>query len=164
MADHLQWRHPRTFNEFGTVARQISGSQRSIYLHCSACHGLHGEGGPGGAVAGTTLARSQIISVTTEGTSGMPGYGSQLSGIEIEAVADHILGMSGAPSNPEGTAAGENGTADTAVPPELAYARTYVTAAWTAFTPTLAERDEYPFDSRFANPAVMAPSAHAWLP
>lgn len=98
---------------------QVSGA--NLYMqHCSACHGLHGEGGPGGAVAGTTLARSQIISVTTEGTSGMLGYGSKLSSIEIEAVADHILGMSGAPSDPEGAGAGENGTADTAVPPELA--------------------------------------------
>jgi mono/diheme cytochrome c family protein len=86
----------------------ISGSD--LYMqNCSGCHGLHGEGGPGGAVAGTALSRSGIISLTNVGTSGMPGYGSQLSAEEVVAVADHILAMT---SNGEETG---DGTAE--VPP-----------------------------------------------
>ncbi len=72
----------------------LSGSM--LYQqNCSACHGLHGEGGPGGAVAGTALSRSQTIGVITGGASGMPGYASQLSAGQIAAVADHVLGIAG---------------------------------------------------------------------
>jgi mono/diheme cytochrome c family protein len=77
----------------------ISGA--TLYMqNCSGCHGLHGGGGPGGAVAGTALGRSRIISVTDSGTSGMPGYGSQLSAEEVGAIADHILAMSSAGDEP----------------------------------------------------------------
>lgn len=70
----------------------LSGS--TLYMqNCSGCHGLHGEGGPGGAVAGTELSRSGITFLTNDGTSGMPGYGSQLSAEEVGAIADHILAM-----------------------------------------------------------------------
>jgi mono/diheme cytochrome c family protein len=95
----------------------ISGS--TLYQqNCSACHGLHGEGGPGGAVAGTTLGRSQTIAVITGGASGMPGYASQLSSAEIGAVADHVLGMAGGDST-SGTTVGETAPDGGAVPPEL---------------------------------------------
>ncbi len=91
----------------------ISGS--TLYMqNCSACHGLHGEGGPGGPVAGTTSSRSQIISVTTGGAGGMPGYGSRLSADEIGAIADHILGMGGSGTTENATVASEPG-----IPPEL---------------------------------------------
>jgi mono/diheme cytochrome c family protein len=70
----------------------ISGS--TLYMqNCSGCHGLHGEGGVGGAVAGTALSRSGIISLIDAGTSGMPGFGSQLSVEAIDAIADHVLGL-----------------------------------------------------------------------
>ncbi len=88
----------------------VSGS--TLYMqNCSGCHGLHGEGGPGGAVAGTELSRSGIISVTNAGTSGMPAYGSQLSTIEIAAIADDILGMNGDIGSGEATGDGPAETA-----------------------------------------------------
>jgi mono/diheme cytochrome c family protein len=98
----------------------ISGS--ALYMqNCSSCHGLHGEGGPGGAVAGTTLNRSQTVSVIARGTSGMPGYSSQLSADEIAAIADHVLGMAGS-GGATGGGTTEDGTAvgDPVIPPELA--------------------------------------------
>ena len=96
----------------------ISGS--TLYQqNCSACHGLHGEGGPGGAVAGTSLSRSQTIAVIEGGTTGMPGYAAQLSAAEIGALADHVLGMAGS-SGAAGTNAGEIASEANAVPRELA--------------------------------------------
>jgi mono/diheme cytochrome c family protein len=78
----------------------VSGS--TLYMqNCSGCHGLHGEGGPGGPVAGTTLGRSEVIAVTEAGTTGMPGYGSQLSAAEIAAIADWLVAF------PEGLVAGQ---------------------------------------------------------
>lgn len=102
-----------------TTSTALPGSALSganLYMqNCSGCHGLHGEGGPGGAVAGTTLSRSQLISVITSGKSGMPGYASQLSAEEIAAVADHVLGISGG-----GTATGdEPASGGVPLPPEL---------------------------------------------
>jgi mono/diheme cytochrome c family protein len=95
----------------------VSGAD--LYMqHCSACHGLHGEGGPGGPVAGTPLSRSAIIEVTTEGAGGMPAYKSQLSGVEIAAVADHVVKMGGKEPEPgDGATARIDGSV---IPPELA--------------------------------------------
>jgi len=100
-----------------TAAPGSALSGANLYMqNCSGCHGLHGEGGPGGAVAGTTLSRSQIISVITSGKSGMPGYASQLSADEIAAIADHVLGISGG----GGTATGDGSVSGgIALPPEL---------------------------------------------
>ncbi len=103
----------------GVTTTAVPGSAVSganLYMqNCSGCHGLHGEGGPGGAVSGTTLSRSQIVSVINSGKSGMPGYASQLSAEEIAAIADHLLGMSGG-----GTVTGdESVSGGIALPPEL---------------------------------------------
>ena len=98
----------------------VSGSD--LYMqNCSGCHGLHGEGGPGGPVAGTSLTRAQIISITTAGTSGMPGYASQLSNSEMAALADHILSMAGSDGTSLGVGDGDDpGTGEPVIPPELA--------------------------------------------
>ncbi len=88
-----------------TVAPGSPVSGSTLFMqNCSGCHGLHREGGAGGAVAGTGLSRSAIISITEAGASGMPGFGSQLSAEEMGAMADHILGM---------TSAGNPGVGDT---------------------------------------------------
>jgi len=85
----------------------------TLYLQgCSACHGVHGEGGAGGPVAGTTLSRSETIAVIGSGIGTMPGYDTLLSPEEIEAIADHILGIGAGP----GTSVAP-GTVDTTVPP-----------------------------------------------
>jgi hypothetical protein len=44
-------------------------------------------------VAGTPLSRMQTVGLITNGRGSMPGYASVLSMEEIEAVADHILGI-----------------------------------------------------------------------
>ena len=89
----------------------ISGA--TLYLQgCSACHGVHGEGGAGGPVAGINLSRSETIAVIGSGIGTMPGYDTLLSPEEIEAIADHILGIGAGP----GTSVAP-GTVDTTVPP-----------------------------------------------
>jgi mono/diheme cytochrome c family protein len=99
-----------------TAAPGSSPSGSNLYMQsCSGCHGLHGEGGPGGALAGTTLSRSSTISVISGGAGGMPAYGSQLSSVEIAAIADHVLAMASSTGTTGTTAAGA-----TVVPPELA--------------------------------------------
>ena len=96
----------------------ISGS--SLYMqNCSSCHGLHGEGGPGGPVTGTSLNRTQIIAVMTSGTSGMPGFASQLSAAEIAAIADHVLGTTGGGGTSGPSASPTTAADQVSIPPEL---------------------------------------------
>lgn len=94
-----------------TAGTAVSGSD--LYMqNCSPCHGLHGEGGVGGVLAGTTLGRAEIIRLTTDGRATMPAFGGRLSSAEIAAIADQVLSMSGsaaAPTPPDAAA----------VPPEL---------------------------------------------
>ena len=64
--------------------------------NCSACHGLHGEGGSGGVLVGTEANRPKIIAITTVGSGGMPEFGSRLTTDEIAAIADHVTGLASA--------------------------------------------------------------------
>jgi mono/diheme cytochrome c family protein len=90
-----------------TVPAGTSLSGSTLYMqNCSGCHGLHGEGGVGGALAGIAMSRSGIISLIDAGTSGMPAYGSQLTGEEMGAIADHILGV--IPAGGSGGSAGDS--------------------------------------------------------
>lgn len=102
-----------------TAAPGSTPSGANLFMqNCSGCHGLHGEGGSGGAVAGTSLTRSQTISLITGGASGMPAYRSQLSAAEIAAIADHVLSLAG-----KGGTGGSTETLGTegevVIPPEL---------------------------------------------
>ncbi|MDF1597850.1 MAG: c-type cytochrome [Acidimicrobiia bacterium] len=68
----------------------------SLYAkYCAACHGADGSGGVGGPVAGTSLSRSELISVTADGRDSMPAYSGRMTSDEIAAVADFILGLTG---------------------------------------------------------------------
>ncbi|MDH5371870.1 MAG: c-type cytochrome, partial [Acidimicrobiia bacterium] len=88
----------------------VDGS--SLYAkYCSSCHGAHGAGGAGGAVAGTSLTRSQVISLTTDGRGSMPSYSGRMTADEIGAIADFILGLSG--SGDAGTVSAAEGLPDT---------------------------------------------------
>jgi len=96
-----------------TAAPGTPVSGANLYLQgCSACHGVHGEGGAGGPVAGTNLSRSETIAVIGNGIGTMPGYDTLLSAEEIGAIADHILGIG---TGSETSVA--PGTVDLTVPP-----------------------------------------------
>ncbi len=59
---------------------------------CAGCHGASGEGGFGPALVGAGLSANQIITVTSSGAGVMPGFASSLSGPEIQAITDFLLG------------------------------------------------------------------------
>ena len=60
---------------------------------CSGCHGSNG-----GDLAGRGLGASRVVSVTTSGTSGMPGFSTQLSTAEIDAVASYVASLGAPPT------------------------------------------------------------------
>ncbi len=62
---------------------------------CSGCHGADGSGGIGGPVAGTSMSLGEVIAITADGAGGMPGFSSQLSGPEIDAVSAYVLILGG---------------------------------------------------------------------
>lgn len=69
-----------------------SGDGTVLYVaFCSACHGPHGEGGSAGPLAGTTLVRSELISVVGDGQGTMPGFSDRMNTEEIAAVADFVV-------------------------------------------------------------------------
>ncbi|MFG0283579.1 MAG: c-type cytochrome [Phycisphaerales bacterium JB039] len=92
-------------------------SAKSLYeRHCAACHGAQGRGDgpmarllsppPRGFVnepwryfTGDTpeQARAGIAKIIAEGipSTGMPGFGEQLSDLEIQAIVDHVLKLRG---------------------------------------------------------------------
>ncbi len=77
----------------------------SLYAtYCSMCHGAQGKGGSGGAVAGTTLTRSGVITLTTNGGASMPAFSDRLAPEQIAAIADFVLSLSG--SDPTAAAGG----------------------------------------------------------
>ena len=61
--------------------------------YCSTCHGAHGQGGRSGPIAGTSLSRTELIAVTTDGLGSMPGYSGRMTPEEIEAVAAFVLAL-----------------------------------------------------------------------
>jgi mono/diheme cytochrome c family protein len=61
---------------------------------CAGCHGVNG-----GDLVGTSLTRSELVSITTSGTSnGMPGYASTYNAVEIDAITDYILSLTAPPT------------------------------------------------------------------
>ena len=46
-----------------------------------------------GAVAGTTMSRTELIGITATGRGLMPGYSDRMTAGEIESVADFVLAM-----------------------------------------------------------------------
>lgn len=67
---------------------------------CAGCHGSDGSGGFGGPVAGTSMSLAEVVAITADGASGMPGFSSQLSGAEIDAVSAYVLTLGGGGSTP----------------------------------------------------------------
>ncbi|MGB5531547.1 MAG: c-type cytochrome [Acidimicrobiia bacterium] len=66
-------------------------------LYGTSCAGCHGANG--GDLVGTPLTRSQLVDITTNGTSaGMPGYASTYNATEIDAIAGYILSLVAAPT------------------------------------------------------------------
>jgi mono/diheme cytochrome c family protein len=50
---------------------------------CAACHGVNGEGGIGGAVAGIEISTEELTDVIRNGVGSMPGFATQMSEVEI---------------------------------------------------------------------------------
>jgi mono/diheme cytochrome c family protein len=69
-----------------------SGS--AVYVaRCAACHGSSG-----GDLVGRGISTSRILTVTTSGTTGMPGFSSKLTGAEVDAVVAYVAGKASAPA------------------------------------------------------------------
>jgi len=76
----------------GGAAKEAGGA--AIYAaNCAVCHGSSGEGGVGPQLAGTVVAKfpdaaDQVI-VVTDGRSGMPAFGGNLTEAEIAEVVEY---------------------------------------------------------------------------
>ncbi len=57
--------------------------------HCASCHGANG-----GNLVPTSLSRTDLINVISNGRGGMPGYSGTLSSTQIASIADFLLGTS----------------------------------------------------------------------
>lgn len=87
LADYLLSRSAAPTSTTAPGGRLRSGS--SVYAaDCAGCHGPSG-----GNLTGTSLSRSQLVSVTTNGRDSMPAFGARLPAGEISAVADYILSL-----------------------------------------------------------------------
>ena len=62
----------------------------------ASCAGCHGSSG--GDLAGRGLGATRVVSVTTSGTSGMPGFSTRLSTAEIDAVAAYVASLGAPPT------------------------------------------------------------------
>lgn len=70
---------------------------------CAGCHGADGSGGFGGPVAGTSMNLAEVVAITANGDAGMPGFSSQLSVAEIDAVSAYVLTLGGSGPPPSTT-------------------------------------------------------------
>ena len=67
---------------------------RAIFsANCVVCHGANGEGGYGANLQASTLSRSQIINVVTNGRNDMEAWGGILDAEEIKAVARYVKNL-----------------------------------------------------------------------
>jgi mono/diheme cytochrome c family protein len=53
---------------------------------CSACHGVNGEGGSGGAVAGIEIAPADLDGIIRDGVGSMPGFATRMTEAELTAL------------------------------------------------------------------------------
>ncbi len=60
---------------------------------CAGCHGALGEGGLGPSLQAGQMTLEDIVAVITNGAGTMPGYSSQLTQEQIDAVATHSFGL-----------------------------------------------------------------------
>ncbi|NNC91184.1 MAG: c-type cytochrome [Acidimicrobiia bacterium] len=80
--------------------------------HCSACHGAAAEGGSGGPLAGTELAQSEFIWLTTAGRGDMPAFVGRLAPDEVAAITDFVLSISPLPDQTNDVAETEDDETD----------------------------------------------------
>jgi cytochrome c oxidase cbb3-type subunit 3 len=77
-----------------TGEEEVSG-QELFASHCAACHGAEGKGGIGPDLTASDYAYGSSpeavrASIAEGRPGGMPGFGNQLSGAEIEALAEFV--------------------------------------------------------------------------
>lgn len=87
-----------------TTTRPPTPPDRAYSLHCSSCHGAHGEGmtGPklgGGQVVVNYPDVAALFDVVSDGLDpGMPGFKNIMSAHEIEGLIDYVIeDLSGEP-------------------------------------------------------------------
>lgn len=71
----------------------MAGQGAQIFAqNCSSCHGEHGGGGFGPALAGSAALgdSAHVVNQILEGGGGMPAFGNRLSDGEIAAVASFV--------------------------------------------------------------------------
>lgn len=92
VADYLR----ATAETATTTAPGTEADGATLYMqNCAVCHGPHGEGGSGGAIADSGLSRNEIQLIITDGTGSMVGFGSKLDTVEIAALVDHVAEIAG---------------------------------------------------------------------
>jgi mono/diheme cytochrome c family protein len=87
---------PTTTSRPLTATTQPPGGANGAAVYaasCAGCHGARGEGGFGGPVAGTSMNLNQVMGITKDGAGAMPGFSSQLTAEEIQAVAGFVVAL-----------------------------------------------------------------------
>jgi cytochrome c oxidase cbb3-type subunit 3 len=79
------------------ATEDVSGKEL-FAAHCAACHGAAGEGGIGPDLTASDYAYGSspeaIRTSIAEGRpGGMPAFGTQLSGAEVEAITVFVQGL-----------------------------------------------------------------------
>jgi mono/diheme cytochrome c family protein len=87
LADHLLALSTAPTTTTAPSATPRSGSA----VFGSSCAGCHGSSG--GNLVGTTLGRSRLIAVISDGAGAMPGFSGRLPASEIDAVASYLLSL-----------------------------------------------------------------------
>lgn len=91
---------------------------------CSACHGVNGEGGSGGAVAGIEIASVDLDGIIRDGVGSMPGFASSMSEAELTALVAFSEALAADPGLMEATTTTLDEPDDESVPASVSGANT----------------------------------------
>ena len=73
-------------SEANAVPRELAEGHALYGRFCAACHGVDGEGGLGGPVAGTGLSAVALDEIIRSGVGSMPGFADRMTGTELESL------------------------------------------------------------------------------
>ncbi len=85
------------------IAPSVGEGAELYDIACAGCHGLAGEGLFGSAITGTGLRESKILSTILRGRerSGMPGFESRLTEVQIDALVAFAAGIASGEIDPQ---------------------------------------------------------------